>query len=171
VIGKSRLNDADDCLLRGEVSLSHQIGGTFLANRESLRPLPEHLAAGAGGLEGDITVEVAEVIVHKSTDRNSGTAGARSWSLVSATPGYAAGLGLASWGDDVDRPACPGERGFRASIRSRWLLDTSDAAHRNRACHVRGKFLAVAQSVRRRASERTCFTRRVRIASGRRLTN
>jgi hypothetical protein len=32
-------------------------------------------------------------------------------------------------------------------------------------------FLAVAQSVRRRASERTCFTRRARIASGRSLTN
>ena len=33
-----------------------------------------------------------------------------------------------------------------------------------------GAFLAVAQSARRRALERACFTRRVRIASGRSLT-
>ena len=67
------------------------------------------------------------------------------------------GRPLASWGDHAVAPAGGDQRGIRPSNRSRWLLDTSDGPHQNRACHVRGISLAVAQSVRRRAS-RTCFT-------------
>ena len=50
VVGKSVPNDSADCLLRGEVGLSNQIGGALFSDVEAAGPLLDSDPPGANRL-------------------------------------------------------------------------------------------------------------------------
>ena len=99
MIGKPRLDDADNRLLRGKVSFCHQVRRTFLADREAVRPLLEHVAPGAGRLDCNLAVLI---FVHgfpfvRVQQIQMGSLARRKVN--------AAGLCLASWVIRVNGPA------------------------------------------------------------------